>query len=152
MLLAVTALLLTALLAGVHLAGILGINPAMRSLDGPTYLAVKTAADREFPRLARPLMLASLAVGIAVLVTGVVVGAPGVTVAAGVSTAALVATLVAILRGDLPINVRMARWPADGLPTDWQAVRTEWERYFAVRVVTTLVAVVALGAAVVLAR
>ncbi len=97
-------------------------------------------------------MLASLAVVIAVLVTGVVVGAPGVTVAAGVSTAALVATLVAILRGDLPINVQMARWPADGLPTDWQAVRTQWERYFAVRVVTTLLAVVALGVAVVLAR
>ena len=80
------------------------------------------------------------------------VGAPGVTVAAGVSTAALVVTLAAILRGDLPINVRMATWPADGLPTDWQAVRTEWERWFAVRVVATLVAVVALGAAVVLAR
>lgn len=150
--LAVLALLLTGLLAGVHLAGILGLNPALRTLDGPTYVAVKTAADREFPRLARPLMLSSLAAALALAIVGVAEARAGVSTAAAIATAALVATLLAILRGDLPINQRMATWPAEGLPADWQEVRSRWERFFAIRVSTTLVAVAALAAAVLFVR
>lgn len=151
LLLTVLALLLAGLLAGVHLAGILGLNPALRSLDGATYLAVKLAADREFPRLARPLMLSSLVAGVAVVAAAAVEGRPGVTAAASLATAALAVTLAAILRGDLPINQRMASWPTEGLPADWRDVRTRWERFFAVRVATTLIAVAALAAAVLLA-
>lgn len=151
LLISVMALLTTGLLAGVHLAGGVGLNPALRSLDGPTYLAVKIALDREFPRLARPLMLISIAAGAAVVIAGVLAGRPTVTAAAAVATVALVGTLVAILRGDLPINVQMASWPADGMPADWQRVRARWERFFAVRVVTTSVAVVALAVALVAA-
>lgn len=149
LLLTVIALLLAGLLAGVHLAGGVGLNPALRSLDGPTYLAVKVALDREFPRLARPLMLATLTAGLAVLVTAAVTGQPGVVIPAATATAALVGTLVAILRGDLPINVRMARWPVEGMPADWQAARAQWERFFALRVATTLIATAALAIALV---
>lgn len=152
LLLTVVALLLAGLLAGIHLAGGVGLNPALRSLDGPTYVIVKTALDREFPRLARPLMLASLAAGLAVVVTAAVTGRSDVVIAAGTATVALAGTLVAILRGDLPINRRMARWPVDGLPAEWQAVRARWDRFFAVRVATTLIAVTALAVALVGAR
>lgn len=151
-LLTLFSLSVTALLAGVHLAGGLGLNPAMRSLDGTTYLAIKTAADREFPRLARPLMLAALAAGLAVVVTATVGGHLSVVVAASVASVALAVTLLAIVRGDLPINRRMASWAADELPADWQQVRARWERFFTVRVVATLIAVLALAVAVVLTR
>ncbi len=143
----VVALILSALLAGLHLSG-MSLNPVMRTLDGPTYLAVKQAADREFPKIAKPLMLASLTVTVVLAVTAAVLGHADVLVLGLAATAALLVTLLAILRGDLPINRAMASWTPSTLPGNWAAVRSAWEKSFAVRVVANAIAVAMLAVAV----
>jgi len=59
-----------------------------------------------------------------------------------------VATLLAILRGDLPINQRMSGWTVADVPSDWQDIRRQWERYFTIRVATNALALVATAVAV----
>jgi uncharacterized membrane protein len=134
------ALLLTGVLAGVHVAGPGGLNLALRSLEFGDYLRVKQALDRTMPTLARPLMLAAVAVTAAMTVLAVLAGRTEPSIFAGAALLGLLITLVAILRGDQPINREMAAWAADAPPSDWQRTRARWERFFAVRTVAATAA------------
>lgn len=58
--LVLVALVLTAMLLGVHLSGVFGLNPAMNALDFDLYLRTKQSFDVVMPRFARPLMLGAL--------------------------------------------------------------------------------------------
>jgi hypothetical protein len=146
------ALVVSTLLGGLHLSGVGGLNPALRSVDGPTYVAMKQALDRSFPRLARPLMLGSLALSAATAVVAAIGGHPGVAVLGLAAVLALAVTLAAILRGDLPVNRIMATWTPTRLPEDWKSVRDRWERFFLVRVAANLLAVALLLAAAIVVR
>lgn len=150
--LTLAALVSAALLAGIHIIGVGGLNPAMHSLDGPTYLMFKQAADREIPKVARPLILGSLALTAATSVVAEIAGHPAVALIGLAAVLALAATLVAILRGDLPLNRQMTSWTPTSLPGDWAAARSRWESFFAVRVATSGLAVALLAAAAVVVR
>ncbi|WP_372959223.1 hypothetical protein [Microbacterium sp.] len=141
--------MLVALLLGVHATGLFVLNPVLRSMEVRVYVPVKHAVDRTAPRLAKPLMLACLAVTTAALFAAVLTGAMISAVADAVALIALVVTLLAILRGDLPINRSMAHWSPDAPPADWRTTRTRWERFFGIRTATNLVALLAIGVSVV---
>lgn len=147
--LTVVTLVAATLLGGLHLSGVGGLNPALRSVDGPTYVVIKQACDRQFPRIARPLMLGSLALTVATAVTAVIAGHPTVAVPAFAAVLALAVTLGSILRGDLPLNRIMGAWTPSRMPDDWMSVRSRWERFFLVRAAANGVAVALLLAAAV---
>ena len=91
----------------------------------------------------------SCLVGVAVAtVAGALAGAVASAVASAIALGALVIALVAILRGDLPINRAMAGWSANQLPADWRATRTRWEYFFALRTAANAVAMLAASVAV----
>lgn len=145
----VVALVFVAALAGVHLAGTVGMNPAMRSLDARSYVSMKQAADVAFPRLARPLLLGGLVVTAGAGLVALATAGAVVQVLLGCALALLVVTLVAVLRGDLPINLAMAAWDPLDPPTDWAGARARWEGFFALRTATTVAATACTAAAVV---
>ena len=134
------ALMLTGVLAGMHVAGPAGLNRALRSLDVGAYLRIKYALDRTMPTLARPLMLGALAAVAAVTLVAAMAGQTVTGVLGAAALLGLLITLVATLRGDLPINREMAAWEADAPPADWQRTRARWERFFAVRTVAATAA------------
>ncbi|MFE1646515.1 anthrone oxygenase family protein [Microbacterium sp. P01] len=138
------SLALVSLLAGVHLTGQFILNPPLRELEYEPYLTMKRLIDRDAPRLAKPLMLVSL-LSTAVSVVVALAGGGAVTVVAtAVALSALVITLMATVRGDLPINRAMARWEPSTPPQDWQQTRSRWEKFFLIRVITTSLAVCAI--------
>ena len=144
-------LALVGLLAGVHLTGQFILNPPLRELPFGPYLTMKRLLDRDAPRLAKPLMLAALA-STAVSVVIATVGGELATIAGtSIALTALIVTLVATIRGDLPINRAMAKWDEAAPPSDWKKVRNRWERFFLLRVVTTSIAVCAVLAALIAA-
>ncbi len=146
--LAAFAAVLHTVSAGIHLFGVAALNPTWRELDGPAYLLVKQAADRRFPTLMRPITLLGLAAVVALAVAATVVDAqPAGSLATAAAVAAVVG-LVAVVRGDVPINRRMATWTATDLPATWREDRRRWERWFAVRTGAAGVAAVACLAAV----
>ena len=146
-LLAAVAAALHAMSAGIHLFGVAALNPTWRELDGPAYLLVKQAADRRFPALMRPFTLLGLVAVLALAVVATVAGEQPAGALAGVGAVAAGVGLVAVLRGDLPINQRMATWTATDLPATWRADRRRWERWFAVRTAAAVVAAAACLAA-----
>ncbi|MGM7699799.1 hypothetical protein [Microbacterium sp. A84] len=148
--LSLTALVLIALLLGVHLTGYFALNPALRMMDASVYIPVKRAIDLTAPRLAKPLMLSCLAVTAAALIAAAFTGAVIVVAADAVTLAALVLVLLAILRGDLPINRGMASWSADEPPAEWRTIRARWERFFGLRVAANTLALLTSGFAVVI--
>lgn len=136
--LAWAAAFLVGLGAGIHVVGVLALNPALRAVDPTAYLAVKQSMDRRFPALMRPLSLAGVVALLVLTVLAAVDGHAGVAVPAGVGLVCAVLAVVAVLRGDLPINERMATWTADALPADWRDWRRRWERFFLVRTLAML--------------
>lgn len=146
----VAAIVLVGLLAGVHLVGIGGLNRALRALPADVYITTKQSMDRELPTLAKPLTIAALLAMAGATTTSAVSGAAGVAALAGAGTLAGLVALVAVLRGDLPINELMDTWnPADP-PADWQRWRERWEGAFVVRATALLLAFGSLVAAGVL--
>lgn len=141
-------LVLAAVLLGVHLTGLVALNPALRAMEERVYVPMKRAVDVTAPRLAKPLMLSSLAATAGTLVTAAATGAVPVVAASATALAALFLTLLAILRGDLPINRAMASWSSEDLPANWREVRVRWERFFMLRVVTNTIALLASAVAV----
>jgi hypothetical protein len=137
---AVAAIVLVGLLAGVHLAGIGGLNRALRALPAEVYIATKQSMDRELPVLAKPLTIAALLAMAGTATTAAVSGAAAVSVLAGVGTLAGLVSLVAVLRGDLPINQLMVAWNPAEPPADWQRWRVRWEGAFVVRAIALLFA------------
>ncbi len=146
----VVALVLVAALAGVHLAGTVGMNPALRSLDAHCYVTMKQAADVAFPRLAKPLLLGGLIVTAAAIAVAPSTAGTGVVALLVGAFALLVVALVAVLRGDLPINRAMAGWDPLDPPAGWDGARARWEYFFSLRTATTVLATVCLATALVL--
>jgi uncharacterized membrane protein len=124
--------------AGVHVSGVTALNPALRALDAPAYVVAKQSADQHFPVLMRPLTLAGVVALLVQTVSGALAGEEVVALLGGVGLAAALVALAAVLRGDLPINERMAGWAADDVPVDWTRWRERWERFFLARTLATL--------------
>ncbi|GAA2006467.1 hypothetical protein JL107_04130 [Nakamurella flavida] len=131
------AVILLGLSAGIHLCGVAALNPALRALDGPVYLAVKQSTDRYFPALMRPLTLAGIGVLLGLTVLAAIDGRSTVAALDAVGLIAGLVALLGVLRGDLPINLRMADWVGDHLPSDWRTWQARWERWFRLRTVAT---------------
>lgn len=138
----------TGLVAGVHLGGV-PLAEALRTLDPAGYATTKQALDVSYPKLMKPLLLTTLALLAASLAAQGLAKRRGAALAGGIALAAGVVVLVAVLRGDLPVNQRMDAWDPLAPPADWEAVRAEWERWFAVRTAASVVAFAAALAAVV---
>lgn len=139
--LAIVALTLSSLLCGMHLFGAFALNPMLRKLDADEYVRQKQSADIEAPRLAKPLMIATLIAAIASTAAAHIDGEVVSLVATGIGTASLIVVFVAIVRGDLPINQQMALWQPDNPPADWGVLRDRWERFFLLRVGANVIAV-----------
>lgn len=129
--------------AGVHICGVVALNPALRALDAPTYVTVKQSADLYFPALMKPLTLTGLGALLAQTAIGGLDGNAGAAIPAALGLVAAVAALVVVFRGDQPINDRMAAWAVGDPPTDWSTWRSRWEQYFRVRTLATMVAFLA---------
>ncbi|WP_170131408.1 anthrone oxygenase family protein [Quadrisphaera granulorum] len=138
----------TGLVAGVHVSGGPLVR-ALRQLDPSTFVLTKHALDEAYPLLMKPLLLATLIVMALTTAAAAVSGRRRTALLAGTAVAALVVVLMAILRGDLPLNQQMATWDPSAPPADWREVRTEWEQWFAVRAVAACAAFAASVAVVV---
>lgn len=147
--LSLAALVLIALLLGVHAFGFAALNPVMRAMEATPYIRTKQAMDLAAPKLARPLMLAALLVAGAAVGAAAIASDAHVLVLNAVALIALMVTLLAILRGDLPINQAMGNWSATEPPGEWATVRARWERFFAIRCAANTLALLGSGAAVV---
>ncbi|WP_207343652.1 DUF1772 domain-containing protein [Arthrobacter sp. E3] len=141
--LSLNALVLIAVLLGIQLFGQVAFNPALRAVDATVYIQIKQSFDITAPRIAKPVMLLCLAAALATLVTALVSSSMMVIGASALSLSALVIALLAVVRGDLPINQTMANWSAEEPPENWRAVRTRWERFFALRTGATCLALIA---------
>ncbi len=146
------ALLVVAVLAGMHVSGSAALNPALRSLDAPTYVPVKHALDRAFPTIARPLLLGGIVLTGGLVAVSLGTSHPAAAALGGGAFVGLAVTLAAVVRGDLPINRQMASWSASAPPPEWRAVQASWERFFAIRTVASTAALGCLAVAAMLPR
>lgn len=147
---AVLAAAATGLVAGVHLSGVPLVR-ALRTLDAAGWTTTKQALDVSYPVLMKPLLLTALVLLGAATAAAAVGRRRGTAVASGIALAASAVVLVATLRGDLPLNQQVAGWDPAAPPAGWEAVRSGWERWFAVRTVASAAAFAAALAALVTA-
>jgi uncharacterized membrane protein len=141
------ALVSSGLVAGALFIGLTAVQPALHSMTPGTYITVKQAFDRIYPRFMKPLQLVNLAVSSALTVTAGVQGKAACAVLAGLAVLATVTNLAVTICGDLPINIAMASWRVDNQPPGWEEDRARWEMFNRIRTVAAIAALVLLAAA-----
>ena len=145
--LVVISLVVTGLVAGTLTVGLVAVRPAMHSLPPTPYVLVKQAFDVSYPRMMKPLQLASLLATIALAVAAGVAGATACAVLAAVAAACVLTNILVTVRGDLPINNAMATWKPEAPPPDWREQRARWDFFNSIRTTAAVSALVLLALA-----
>lgn len=129
--LAVVALVVAGVMVGVEFAVAVFVNPILNRLPVDAALAARGDGARLLGKVMPVWYIASTVLGAAwaVLAWGQAQAAP---VVAGV--ALLLVSVVLSVAVLVPINSRAARWATDGVPADWRAQTTRWDRFHYVRV------------------
>lgn len=145
--LAVVALVLTGIVAGTMTIGLVAVRPAMHSLPVSTYVAVKQAFDVSYPKLMKPLQIASLLSTVALTVVATVAGSAVCAVLAALAVVGILVNIIITVRGDLPINKAMSAWAPDAPPSNWESQRHRWDYFNAIRTTAAVSALVLLASA-----
>ena len=101
----------------------------MRRLGFREQVAAEQEVTRRYGWFMPGLMIVTIAAGFAA--AGLVDDGRGLILGASACYAAMLAITLA---GNVPINVRTLRFPADGEPAEWRALRRRWDRLHTVRV------------------
>ena len=139
-----TGLTMTGLLAGNELGTLIGSHPALRALPLPAEIQTEQVLTTHLGKVMPPYMVGTMAAAVAAAVDRR--GTPGFPLAVS-GAGATVLMLAITLIGNLPLNARTVRYPADGDAPGWVAIRRRWERLHTVRVVLDLAAFGAMIAA-----
>jgi hypothetical protein len=125
------ALLLTALVMGVHFGTWLTEEPMRRTQSGALFIEVHQRRDRVAARVMPILGSAAL-----FFLALAVFFARAVPVSFGLALSGLVFfigdTLVTLLV-NVPINQQVQGWHPDTPPANWQRLRDRWEKFHSVR-------------------
>ncbi|TQS41101.1 anthrone oxygenase family protein [Cryptosporangium phraense] len=136
----VLGVVLAGLLAGEEFIVRYGVQPALRSLDDRAHLRARIALVRSLRVVVPALMIPTVVLAVAVLVT-----AGGAYRWLG--TAALVAFVLISLLGTVPINMKVVDWDDGAPPANWRATIRRWERLDVARSSAAIVAFVLFAAA-----
>jgi hypothetical protein len=123
-------ILLTAVALAAAFAHLMEL-PAKMNYDAGLYVMLHRTLYPNYGRIAGPAEgLALIAVlGLAWWVRGRGAAFPLTALAAACQAAAMVAFLLLVQ----PVNVTMAAWPLDAIPSDWTGWRDQWEYTHAAR-------------------
>ena len=107
------------------------VHPVIRRLPPGYHIQVEQGLLRTFGRVMPPLMIATVALGIAsASTTGGQGGPPGWRwTAAGAWIAALISTVIF----NVPVNLATGRWDPQHPPENWKQVRNRWEFFQGLR-------------------
>lgn len=141
----VVALLLAGIAAGILSAGVVAVRPALHSLSTGSYIVVKQAFDRSYPRVMKPLQLTTVIAEIVLTIAAATDGAGRCAVFAGLAAASTVTSVVVTVAGDQPINIAMASWSADAPPADWESQRARWDGFNVIRTAAAVAALLFLA-------
>ncbi len=148
-LLGVLVLVASGTVAGVLFSVALSVVPAFLALPPDRYVEVHKLIGRRFDRVMPPLVATFTLLDLVLAATTHSVAGRVLLALAAVSGGGVAA--VSQL-GNVPINRRVKRMPAGGVPADWPDPRARWRRLHLVRTTLALLALAANACALVLVR
>ena len=140
--LGVVALLLVGAISGTLFGVLWLIGRFPRSLFAQALQEIVKVAKREFP----PVAFGALASSVAYTV--VVRDDTASFVLSLVTTISMLATIVITVRGNVPLNIQIERWPPAAFPDGWEGVVSRWMRINLIRTAVAVLGFAALAAAV----
>jgi uncharacterized membrane protein len=145
MVLGIVTVVLVGLMVGVEFAVAVFVNPIFDRLPADGGPAARSDGGRVLGRVMPVWYIGSLVLAVAWV--AVAWGAPG-TAAVLVAVGLLVLSVLMSVTLLVPINNRVVRWAAEGVPPDWREQVHRWDRYHYVRVAVIVAAFVLLVIAV----
>lgn len=117
-----------------------------RELDAPGYTRLRQLLDVRFNRWYRPIVYTTVVSNLALLAS-TAGKATNLFPAALLAFVALLLDIILALRGNMPINKKIATWTSANYPVDWFIYRTEWLKIFSYRQLANVTGFIALVAA-----
>lgn len=127
----------------------IALRNVQESMEATTYILLRKLIDRNFLKKFKPVFYTALLLSLSLLVvsffqSSLLLKAGSITAFAG-----LIADMVLILKGDMPINRMINTWSIESYPADWKDYRTRWLYWFSWRQVANISGFTALLIAVV---
>jgi len=117
-------------LAGMELASLGVVHPAMWDLEHLEQVHAEKALYRRFGQIQAPQMAITMALGV---FTTTALEGPSRTLA-GLASGCFAGMLALTFAGNMPINLAVLRWQEPGDPARWKRLRRRWDRIHTVRV------------------
>lgn len=137
-------LILFAILVSQPLFYFLALTSASRALGAAAYIEIRHSIDAEMQKRGAVLYYSTLAACILLFGIAIWHGNTVVSIAAAVTLLGLIADIVLMMKGNVPINGIINTWTPERYPADWEQYRAKWLQIFGYRQVALGLAFVSL--------
>jgi hypothetical protein len=123
---------------------IIALKNVQKSMNAPSYIELRNLLDANFRANYKYAVYASLLLNLLLVV--VTVKNPGsiLFITAAIAFVALVADVLLMMKGNMPINNLINTWTVDHYPSNWAAYRAKWLQFFLYREIATITGFISL--------
>ena len=122
----------------------IALRNVQESMGATSYIELRKLLDRNFLKKFKPVVYAALLLGLALVVMSVFQSSVILSAGSIIAFAGLLADVVLILKGDMPINRIINSWTLETFPVNWVEYRSKWLYWFSWRQVANISGFIAL--------
>jgi len=145
-------LILYAAIISQSLFYILAMSKVMKNMQVTTYIETRKLLDKHLQVSLRVVYYGSLIVSIALTALCLVNSSVLLFTCSIIALVCLVADLVLIVKGNMPLNKVFNSWTTTSYPSDWQQYRSKWFSFFHIRQLANMIGFLSLLTGVVFGK
>lgn len=130
---AVAALLAYSFLVSQPFMYIIALKNVQRSMNAASYIELRKLLDRNFRSTFKYVVYTSLLVNILLLIVAAAAANALLVICAAISFSCLIADILLMQKGNIPINTIINTWDENNYPVTWQSYRRKWLLFFKYR-------------------
>jgi hypothetical protein len=109
---------------------LLALADAQKTLRPSAYIELRNLLDRKLQLNLRIVYYTTLFTNLLLILVSFITNSTVLLATSVVAAAALIADMVLLFRGDIPINKTIRNWTPENYPPDWKTYRNKWFFYY----------------------
>ncbi|QNA45076.1 hypothetical protein [Lacibacter sediminis] len=111
----------------------IALRNVQESMGAASYIEIRKLLDKNFLKKFKPVVYSALVLGLALVAAASFQSSAIIKIGSALAFAGLIADVVMILKGDMPINRIINSWTLETFPANWVEYRSKWLYWFSWR-------------------
>lgn len=141
---AVAALLACAVFVSQPFMYIIALKKVQTSMNAASYIELRKLLDSNFRSRFKYVVYGALLLNILLVIAAAGSAAGLLTVCSAISLGCLIADILLMIKGNMPINNIINSWSETDYPVSWQSYRRKWLLFFKYRQLFSITGFIAL--------